>query len=796
MPTIYQRSVALFLSFVLAFEAIGCAEWYYMEYDMLFDRDLVFEHAKHNSTYNAWYYNQELYNSDNLRFENANSWVNFLEQAYRREDILAFIYRAEAKHVAKDKELLALQKKRLKTLSAPQKESQFVDCIQFALKVEQFLDNYQSDPWDDEPIRIKISDFTPLINEAAAQMKASQDLFIKERYAFQLLKLYRYSKQYNPFILTFKKYFDGRATMLSYWAMEHYAGVLSTSGKTARANYYFAKVYVNCPAKRSSSYLSMKLSTAADFEQTLALCASKEEQMALHYIHAMQTKTLALNDLKTITSHLGNHEYARVVMSHEINKLERILLNRAQSEADLAYQSEHMNALKLLQNQVGVYLKDLIQLNQSLLSQDDNAAFWHLSLAYLYQLDAQFTACSEVLQTIKPSTPEIQMQHDIIFIVNYLAQRKTLSEADENIIGEKLMSLNQNNPSYPFLGGEAYPMAKYINDRFLVTEYNTLNEYIFSKISAHYKNLNAFMAVIFSGNQFEFDLCSKAGTTVEEGIQNPTFQITLTDIDQIIKDLKRTPENKLSSFAASYYFGTPQYEEKDDAYHTALVPFKLCEQKLLELKATILLRDPTQIEQALQIYEALPKEQTDAQFTYGSPFVYSSKTLYFDRHYDNQARLPKWTRLAFAKEVQRLNAQTTNALSAFQLGVAYYNASYYGLQWDLLAYDRNFSSPNGLVDMQIAEKYLNLALKLGGLNKEQQAQTYFMLARCEQNRYTVQNGAFNFNYEGDNAFFKEFNLMKRAGYTQNFQRLAKEYSTTASYKEMIKECKYFAYYLK
>jgi hypothetical protein len=78
MPTIYQRSVALFLSFVLAFEAIGCAEWYYMEYDMLFDRDLVFEHAKHNSTYNAWYYNQELYNSDNLRFENADSWVTFL----------------------------------------------------------------------------------------------------------------------------------------------------------------------------------------------------------------------------------------------------------------------------------------------------------------------------------------------------------------------------------------------------------------------------------------------------------------------------------------------------------------------------------------------------------------------------------------------------------------------------------------------------------------------------------------------------------------------------------------------
>jgi hypothetical protein len=792
MPTIYQRSVALFLSFVIAFEAIGCGDWIYMEYDMLFDRDLVFAHAKHNTTYNAWYYNQELYNSDNLRIENADSWITFLEQAYRRDDIIAFIYRGEAKDIAMDKELLALRKKRIKALNAPQKESQFVACIHFALKVEQLLDNYQSAPWDDEPIRIKISDFTPLINEAAAQIKANQDMFIKERYAFQLLKLYRYSKQYNPFILNFKKYFEGRETMLSFWAMEHYAGVLSTIGKTAQANYYFAKVYVNCAAKRGSSYQSMKLSTAANFEQTLALCAKKEEQMALHYIHAMQTKTLALNDLKTITSNLGNHEYARVVLSHEINKLEKILLNRAQTEEDFAYQSEHITELKLLQNQVGVYLKDLIQLNLSLLNQDNSDAFWHLSLAYLYQLDQQFDACSAVLKTIKPATPEVQMQYDIIFIVNYLAQRQTLSEADENIIGEKLMSLNQNNPSYPYLGGEANPTGKYNNDHFLIYEYNTLNEYIFRKIAAHYKNLNAFMALIFSGEQFDSDLCIKVGIS---GNEDPDFQIKLKDIDRIISDLKRTPENKLSSFAASYYFGTPQYEEKDDTYHSALIPFELCEQKLLELKATILLRDPTQIEQALQIYEALPKELTNTHFTYGSPFEYSAKTSYFDQHYQNVEHLPKLTRLAFAKQVQRLAAETNNALSAFHLGVAYYNASYYGLQWDILAYDRWYSSPNGLVDMRIAEKYLNMALQLGGLNKEQQAQTYFMLARCEQNRYTLQNGSFSFNYEGNNAFFKEFYLMKRTGHTQNFQRLASEFRGTESFKEIVRECKYFSYYL-
>ncbi len=793
MPTLYQRSVALFLSIVIAFQAQACGWSTYMEYDMLFDRDLVFAHGKHNTSFNAWYYNQELYNSDKLRFENADSWVTFLENAYRREDLISFIYRGEAQHQTQEKELLQLRKTRLKALQAPLKESQFVACIVFALKVEQLLGNYQPDPWDDEPIRIKLSDFTPLINEATAQMKANQDAFIKERYAFQLLKLYRYSKQYNPFILNFKKFFEAKETMLSYWAMEHYAGILSTLGKTAQANYYFAKVYVKCPAKRSSSYLSMKLSAPSDFEQTLALCTNNEEQMALHYIHAMQTKALALQDLKEITSKLGNHEYARVVMSHEINKLEKILLNRAQSEEDYEYQSERMRALHLLDGQVAAYLKELIELNQSLLKQDQNDAFWHLSLAYLFHLDQQLDACSEALKAIDPSTPEIQMQHDIIFIVNYLAQRQTLNEADENIIGEKLMSLNKNNPSYPYLGGEDYPMGNYINDHFMVEEYNTLNEYIFTKITERYKNLNAFMALIFSGNQF-YDLCDKSAHSIEDS-PTPDFQIKLTDVDRILTDLKRTPENKLSTFAASYYFGTPQYVEAEDAYRTSSVAFQLCEQQLLELKATILLRDPTQIEQALHILEALPKELTDQHYTYGSPFLYSAKTPNFNAHYENQNRIPKLTRLAFAKKVRQLISDEQNALNAFQLGVAYYNASYYGLQWDLLAYDRYYSSPNGNVDMRIAEKYLNKALSLGGLNTEQQAQAYFMLARCEQNRYTVQNGEFTESYDGNNAFSIDFNRMKRSMYMRNFEILANNYKGTASYKEIIKECKYFAYYL-
>jgi hypothetical protein len=766
-----------------------------MEYDMLFDRDFVFNYTKKNTTFNAWYYNAELYNHENLKNQNAQSWVDFLEGAYRKEDLISFIYRGESKFTTRDKELLNLRKSRLNPLKSPQKETQFVDCIVFALKVEKLMEKYAPDPWEDEPQKIVIADFSPLMNQAMAQISTNQDAFIKERYAFQLLKLNRYSKQYTTFITNFKKYFEGKKSMLSFWAMEHYAGVLSELKRTAEANYNFARVYVNCPEKRSSSYLSMKLKSPTDFKNTLSLCLNDEEKMALYYIHAMQSKTLAMADLKEITQKLGNHEYARVVMSHEINKLEKILLTKIDSEEDEEYLSERTKELRLLKGQVPAYINELIQMNKGMLAQDENDYFWHLSLAYLYYLDAQNENCTKVLNEIHPSSQEIQKQYDIIYVINYLESRSSLSIEDENIIGEKMYDINENNPNYPFVGTSESTRSAYGNESFLMEEYNTINEFIFRKIAARYRNSNTFIHLIFSGEVF-YDLCVKSASAVQSDQSNPMdFQIKLADIDRFIADLKRTPESKLSLFAASYYFQTTNNSYYEENRQLPNLSFNACEQKLKELKATILLRNPARLDEAISILSTIPVEIIDQNIVYGSPFTYSSKTPDFGRHDEIQDQLPKMNRLEFAKKVKQLIGQTLTAENAFQLGVAYYNSSYYGLQWKLMAYYRSYSNPDGNVDMRLVEAYLNTALSLGGLTREKQAQAYFMLARCEQNRYTYNNGGFPDWDEGEDGFSNYFDELKRSGSMRNFQLLASNYSGTATYQEIIRECKYFEYYV-
>ena len=97
--------------------------------------------------------------------------------------------------------------------------------------------------------------------------------------------------------------------------------------------------------------------------------------------------------------------------------------------------------------------------------------------------------------------------------------------------------------------------------------------------------------------------------------------------------------------------------------------------------------------------------------------------------------------------------------------------------------------------MKVAENYFKQAITLGGLTKEQQAEVYFMLARCEQNRYTVKNGVFPENDYYDITFAEYFQKMKMDGYMSNFKQLSTNYRGTKVYQDIIKECSYYNSYL-
>jgi hypothetical protein len=774
MKTAFKKSVILFLSLCIAIESIACAGGgYYMDYDMLFDRNMLFDNGKKTTSYNAWIYNSEIYSEDTPRIQNTESWAEYLENVYRKEDLERFIYRSPV-GFDKTKEQKRLRAKRMSDADISNKEALFLDFIAYALKVEKVIADNTPDPWADQVKEINLSDFNDRINEGKALLKGLKDDFMKERYAFQLIKLYRYSNQLEDAAKTYKTYFSNSTSLMGYWAMEHYAGILMKQNKPFEANAYFIKVYTNCPSKRETSYRSMQLDSEKDFNKTLTLLKETEDKMALHYLRSMQTKALGLEDMRTISTTLGNHEYGRIIMTHEINKLEKGILTEDES-------SDPVDK-NLLVAQLTNYTKDLIVFNEGMLAKDGEDQFWHLSLAYLYYLNGKHTKCSDLLETINPKTPELRKQHTIIYIVNYLGTRQTLTEVDENIIGEKLYALNDNSVSYPILNNK-HEVSDY------ASEYNTANEFIFRQIYERSKTKNAFLELIFSGQtiwemQAEYPYDEDGKTEENSGVAY---------IDQLLSDLAKTPETSLSLYAAHYYF----FNYTDYGYGSnSRVDFESCELQLKELKATLLMRDPERLQEAVTLFSELP-ERFRNESIYGNPFAFSLQNLSFDKYYENQYSLSSMTKYELAQKLNDMNKKKSTAMDYYKLGLAYYNTSYYGLQWKAMAYYRSSYAPNGSYSMKAAQLFFKKALAFGKLTNEQEAEIYFMLARCEQHEYTEKNGEISsyYNPNSENSFATYMRNMQSAGAFSNFEILRRNYSNTSFYDELIEECAYFGYYV-
>src|SRR3989338_4582154 len=152
--------------------------------------------------------------------------------------------------------------------------------------------------------------------------------------------------------------------------------------------------------------------------------------------------------------------------------------------------------------------------------------------------------------------------------------------------------------------------------------------------------------------------------------------------------MTKTPETTLSIYAANYFFYNYDYSRNSN------LDFEQCEQQLKEFKATLLMRDPDRLQEAVAIFRELPKNM-QGESIYGDPFKFDLKNPGFDRFDENRYSQPSMTKYELAKTLNELNKKKSTAKDYYNLGLAYYNTSYYGLQWKAMAYYRSSYAPNG-----------------------------------------------------------------------------------------------------
>jgi hypothetical protein len=761
----------------------------YMYYNMLFDRDLVFSNGKTLSSFNLWNYNSSLYGTYSIQLQNATEWANFLENKYIAKDLIQIIYRQEG-FTSYATEMSNLKQARILDKDIDQKEIVFINYLQLSLQIENHLKAYTPDPWSyEEKEKTKNpEEYNRLIAKANQMLEVAQHPIIKERLAFQIIKLHRYEEKYQDVLNAFERNFAATNSFIGYWAMDHYAGALAGMGRKAEANYYFSKVYVNSPSRRESAYLSISINSDQEMNEAKTLCQSNDEKLALHFIRGMETKNLAIDDIDFIFKNGGNHEYARVLMSYEINNLEKILLNHyGNAMEDSAAQIEETRN----------YVRRLIELNKQILVIDDSSKFWHLSLAYLHFLNQDYVNCQAILKNNMPTDKNLKMQYTAIEILNLVASKTELSIADENIIGHKLYELNNykenlssievknDNSNEPSYNSNNYYRKNY-------EDYNTINEYLFQLIYTKVKGKNAFKELIYNGQTIESDLYNRDFPNWNE-MEQGKKKLTPEYLDELILTFENTEKTKLVEFAAKYYF------DFVNSYHYHYYQHDLASIKyiLQEAKATLLMRNPNTLKDAIALFEKLPSSFINEFTQYIDPFQMSAKNIKLNPReeidYENAS-----TKLSLAKRLQMHleKAKATNSsIDYFNLGIAYYNLSYYSNCWRFLAFDRSTLEPNGFCDNLIALSFLNKALSLGLKNKELEAKAHFMAARCELNLFTQNYGEIQDNYE-DNLNFDKFLFdIKQQGFQKNFAVLKNTYFNTQFYQEIVSECSYFSYYL-
>ncbi|MCF3111650.1 hypothetical protein LL912_22880 [Niabella sp. CC-SYL272] len=175
------------------------------------------------------------------------------------------------------------------------------------------------------------------------------------------------------------------------------------------------------------------------------------------------------------------------------------------------------------------------------------------------------------------------------------------------------------------------------------------------------------------------------------------------------------------------------------------------------------------------------------------------KELLYDREERLAGDAVTTTKLAYAKKMKSLLAKQDDPDALYQLGLGYYNITYYGYAWELATYFR--SGSDGYVIPQQAsafekdyygcfkaKSYFEKALSRA-TNAEMKAKCLFMMARCSQKELRKpQYEDFNYNYDlydqKVKAYYKAFKK------NPLFIQYQKDYGGTRFYKETLTRCSY------
>lgn len=654
---------------------------------------------------------------------------------------------------------------------------------------------------------------------AQAKYAQTRDIFLKERWAYQAVKLADMGEKPQKSIDLYKTLVEplSQKTFISDWARSRLAGAYIHAGDSTQAYYHFCQLFVTAPTRRITANISLRIYLPKLKDEALKLCKNDTEKANVLASTAVLPFQDGLSMLEQIRDLDINHPLLEFVMAREINKNEEFFYTNWE---DLKYSYWSMDSTKKqnLKKDAPDYFTKLLDFS---LESADNPAlkkspFWYTAAAYLTFIAQDYPKANELLQSAKAIQTsdkgvqdQIAMQEMILAVsespvVTPEMEKKIIPLLERFARSDNFRTANNFNTACKILAAKYYGMSS-TND---FSEGGELRPRKNAKPVKETKSLGWF-ASCFGKKEDSIDLKASPEAKAK------AFLVSLLTSYQL--GYRVQEEGYVST--ANFMSSSDQYAIEDSTSSTtinyALDYFAKnnhtdFDARLIKLSGldnnylhTVLGRRALAEHQYAKAAEAWKRISTEAWEA--EPYKTYLDVNPFHLNGQGEAN-PKETvtPISFAVRMaelqEKVNKNPKDYESWILLGCGSYNMSYFGNSWILLRRVWSGSEQkNETDDYYTSEKalyYFDKAMSIAP-EAESAAKACYLASVCQKIRYEL---AYSTMYDGlyslpdgerekkEAEITKTLENLRKEKYATYFNLLKTKYQQTDYEEQLIKEC--------
>lgn len=602
----------------------------------------------------------------------------------------------------------------------------------FAKRCEPFA-TFEKEWWiadDNNDPRKDLASMQLLISGGQKSLQSDKTPFIKQRYAFQIIRMMYQAGMYKES----EAFFNKNSTLLLpentiyYRALGYLAASKYKLGNFSEANYLYSIIYDNCDLMKKSSYLSFHPQDEYDWQGALNLAKTQREKEVLWHMLGIY-----VDPLRAMT------EIYKLNPKSDLLDLLLVRTVNISEEGFIRYQSywgERANTLAFNTENVDAITLDFIQ-KVANTGNTLKPYLWNLAAGYLNLINGNYKGAETYFANTESSVPRDNLVAEQIRAFRLISTVEQYAHPDirseEKLFNE--LSWIGNSKHHPAL------------------RQASINSWVLSRLSEKY---------------FSWGDTVKAQCL--DNNRNNNFYNTPKNVDDLILLMDKPTKTNFETYILSVY------------------PYQ--KPTLINYKAIALIYQ-YKFEAALAMLDITP-EAGSAELP-ADPFIIHINDCHdCDFAADKDKVYTNYTFLKRLVELQK-KAETDPKKAAdyyFQLANGLYNMTFFGNAHDLFASpiiniqvgympwgseSTEISTYPSLFDCSKAMEYYEKAMN-ASTDNEFKAKCCFMAAKCEQNQYYISK-----TYAND-VLFKNGNY---------FKQLKNNFSKTRYYQEVINECGYF-----